>query len=84
MTDSLLTMKALTDGMEEQLAADRRSFHARPETGWLEMRTSAIIAKRLTELGYETLTGSRAVEAQARMGVPDADTLRRHAEVMNE
>ena len=80
MTDSLLTMKALTDGMVEQLAADRRSFHARPETGWLEMRTSAIIAKRLTELGYETLTGSRAVEAQARMGVPDADTLRRHAE----
>ena len=34
----------------------RRDFHRYPETAWYEMRTSAIIAKTLTELGYEVLS----------------------------
>ena len=80
MADAVLKMKALTDEMEPRLIAVRRSIHARPETGWLEMRTSAIIAKHLTELGYQVLTGSRAVKAEARMGVPEESALRRHAE----
>ena len=80
MADAVTKMKALTDAMEARLIRDRRSIHARPETGWLEMRTSAIIAKRLTELGYEVLTGSRAVKPEARMGVPEESALRRHAE----
>ena len=67
------------DALDPQLRADRRSFHAYPETGWLEMRTSAIIAQRLTELGWEVLTGSRAVCAGERLGLPDRDTLERHA-----
>ncbi len=80
MADAVTKMKALTDAMEARLIRDRRSIHAQPETGWLEMRTSAIIAKRLTELGYEVLTGSRAVKPEARMGVPEESALRRHAE----
>ena len=35
----------------------RRDFHRFAETAWLEMRTSAIISKVLTELGYEVVTG---------------------------
>ena len=46
------------EAMQDKLTAMRRDFHHYPETGFLEMRTSAIIAKRLTELGYEVLTGS--------------------------
>ena len=46
--------------IQPELTALRRDFHHYPETGWLEMRTSAIIAKRLTELGYDVKTG-RAV-----------------------
>ncbi len=80
MADAVNRMKALTDAMQPRLIRDRRSIHARPETGWLEMRTSAIIAKRLTELGYEVLTGSRAVKPEARMGMPEESALRRHAE----
>ena len=37
----------------------RRDFHRFAETAWLEMRTSAIINKILTELGYEVVTGRR-------------------------
>ena len=66
--------------IQPELAALRRDFHHYPETGWLEMRTSAIIAKRLTELGYDVKTGRAVCAEGARMGLPDADTLRRHAQ----
>ena len=66
--------------IQPELAALRRDFHHYPETGWLEMRTSAIIAKRLTELGYDVKTGRAVCAEGARMGLPDEDTLRRHAQ----
>ena len=66
--------------LSPELTALRRDFHHYPETGWLEMRTSAIIAKRLTELGYDVKTGRAVCREDARMGLPDADTLRRHAQ----
>ena len=68
--------------MEPELTALRRSIHARPETGWLEMRTSAIIASTLTALGYEVLTGQEVVDPDARMGLPDPEVLRAHAEAV--
>lgn len=58
----------------------RRDFHKYPETAWLEMRTSAIIAKTLTELGYEVLTGREVCLEEARTGVPKAEILREHSE----
>lgn len=64
--------------LEAELTALRRSFHRFPETGWLEMRTSAIIAKALTEMGYEVITGREACKADARMGVPDEETTQAH------
>ncbi|MBR1684608.1 MAG: amidohydrolase [Clostridia bacterium] len=76
---SVTRMLELVEEMKYQLVHDRRDIHSRPETGWLEMRTSAIIAKRLTELGYEVLTGSKAIDPDSRLGLPDAETLERHA-----
>ena len=72
-------MKKLADALEPDLIQIRRSFHRFPETGWLEMRTSAVIHEALAALGYTVLTGSKAVRPSSRMGVPDAETLAAHA-----
>ncbi len=58
----------------------RRDFHRYPEMAWYEMRTSAIIAKILTELGYEVLTGRQVCLEGARVGLPAEEQLRKHAE----
>lgn len=41
----------------EELIAIRRDIHAHPELAFQEQRTSALAAKRLTELGLEVHTG---------------------------
>lgn len=56
----------------------RRDFHQFPEPGWCEVRTTSIIAKRLTNLGYKVLTGPEVCEAASRMGLPSEDTLEAH------
>ena len=58
----------------------RRDFHRFPETGWLEMRTSARIAKELDAMGYTVITGRAAVKEEARMGVPPAEETQAHLE----
>lgn len=64
--------------LDEKSRARRRDFHRYPETAWLEMRTSAIIAKTLTELGYEVLTGRQVCLEKARIGVPSGEVLAEH------
>ena len=39
------------DSIQQELSALRRDFHQYAEAGWFEMRTSSIIARKLTELG---------------------------------
>ena len=56
----------------------RRDFHRFPETGWLEMRTSARIAKELDAMGYTVTTGRAAVAENARMGIPDEQETKEH------
>lgn len=73
------SMLGMAQAMQPELTALRRDFHSHPETGWLEMRTSAIIAGRLRALGYEVLTGRAVCAEDARMGVPPEDVLRAHA-----
>ena len=68
-------IKELADGIQNDLVACRRDFHKYAETGWLEMRTSSIIARKLTELGYEVLTGDQVCKKDARMGVPSDEVL---------
>lgn len=66
---------SMADSMQQELSACRRDFHKHAETGWLEMRTSSIIARKLTDLGYEVLVGEQVCKKDARMGVPSAETL---------
>ena len=41
----------------DDLTATRRDFHMHPELGFQEVRTSGIVAERLTALGYDVVTG---------------------------
>ncbi len=63
------------EAMEQDLIAQRRDFHKYAESGWFEMRTSSIIARKLTDLGYEVLLGEDVCDKDARMGVPSAEKL---------
>lgn len=70
--------------LDEKSRNRRRDFHKYPETAWYEMRTSAIIAKTLTELGYEVLTGKDVCLESERVGVPSEEALAEHARLALE
>ena len=61
MREEILSMKKIIQAEEPAWTAIRRDIHRHPETGWTEMRTSAIIHERLSSLGYTVLTGRQAV-----------------------
>lgn len=58
-----------------QLRDWRRDFHRHAEPGWLELRTASIVAEELDRLGFELAVGRDVVASQARMGLPDEQTL---------
>lgn len=66
---------AQAEALQPQMVAQRRDFHKYAESGWFEMRTSSIIARKLTDLGYEVLVGEDVCDRDARMGVADEATL---------
>jgi len=68
----------LAEGMRQELAGRRRDLHRYPETGWMEMRTSSLIAAELKKLGYEVLTGETVCRPDARMGLPAPEALEAH------
>lgn len=70
----------ITEQILAELLAFRRDFHRYPESGWTEFRTTAVIAKRLTELGYIITMGELATSKNDMMGVPDELTLSKHQE----
>lgn len=49
----------------------RRDLHERPEVGWTEFRTTALLADALDDLGYELHLGSDALDPDQRLGLPD-------------
>ena len=53
----------------EGMIAQRRDFHAHPEEGWCEFRTTAAIVRVLENLGFAVLTGEDVIAPDARMGV---------------
>ncbi|KGR73646.1 amidohydrolase [Ureibacillus manganicus] len=53
----------------EVLTAWRRDFHQHPEPGWLEFRTSAIIADKLENWGYDVFVGKEIIKGIS-LGVP--------------
>ena len=66
----------LTDEIANDLIKTRRDFHKYAESGWFEMRTSSIIARKLTDMGVdEVLVGDQVCKKDARMGVPSEEDL---------
>lgn len=55
--------------LKDELIKDRRYFHSHPETGWFTFFTTAVLAKRLSDLGYEVNLGEKVVKSDARLGV---------------
>ncbi|MCC8126125.1 MAG: amidohydrolase [Clostridiales bacterium] len=78
--DIYYNIDQLAKSIHDETTALRQDFHMYPEIGWFEMRTSAVIARYLTGLGYEVLTGRQVCDAASRMGAPDADSLAAHYE----
>lgn len=73
MYDQIVKM---VDEIAPELVCVRRDFHKYAESGWFEMRTSSIIARKLTELGLdEVLVGEQVCKKDARMGVPSEAAL---------
>ncbi|MCP9318221.1 amidohydrolase [Acetobacter persici] len=52
------------------VTAMRREFHRFPETAFLEYRTAAIVAKRLSELGYTVKAGPEIMHMDGVRGLP--------------
>ena len=73
-------MIEMARGLGPYMTAIRRELHRFPETGWLEMRASALIAAELTRLGWRVITGREACAEGARMGVPPRDVTQAHLE----
>lgn len=71
-------IKQLSQSIEGEMITRRRDFHKHAETGWFEMRTTSIIARHLTNLGYEVLLGEDVCLREARMGVPSEEELEKH------
>lgn len=72
-------MKTLSDhvsALTPQLQAWRRDLHQFAESGWLEFRTATRVAEALHQLGYSLKLGREVINAGARMGLPDAETLK--------
>ena len=67
------------DSITEELVKIRRDFHKYAESGWFEMRTSSVIARKLTEMGVdEVLVGEQVCKKEERMGVPSEEALKKN------
>lgn len=66
----LKTIDQLSKEYHQDTIKLRRDFHKYPETGWLEIRTSSLIARYLDNLGYEVLIGKDIIKESSRMGLP--------------
>lgn len=66
------------DEITEDLKIFRRDLHKHAETGWLEMRTASLVARKLTDLGYEVLMGVDVCKDEERMGLPPKEVLEQH------
>ena len=64
-------VKSKAEAMLPELIAIRRDLHKHAEMGWLEMRTSSLVARQLADMGYKVLVGEDVCLREARMGVPE-------------
>lgn len=66
--------------LHTQLINWRRDFHQYPELGFLEMRTSTIVADVLNKLGYDIKIGKEVMHPDFTMGKPSAEETATHYE----
>ncbi len=66
----------MDDKLYKKLICYRRELHKYPETGWMEYRTSNMIAGVLETLGFEVFLGKDVCLASKRMGLPSEEQLR--------
>ncbi|NLK66545.1 MAG: M20 family metallo-hydrolase [Campylobacteraceae bacterium] len=55
--------------LKEEMIKDRRYFHTHPETGWFTFFTTAVIADRMSKMGYTLKMGREVVKPDARQGL---------------
>lgn len=70
----------LVDDIFSEMVEWRRDFHQYAESGWLEFRTSSIVAEKLEKWGFDIQIGKEVIDSDARMGVPPEDVLLQHEE----
>ena len=68
-------ISAMAASMEQELIATRRDFHKYAELCWQEMRTTSLVARKLSDLGYELVMGKDLMDPDARLGVPAESVL---------
>ena len=68
-------VQSLVSSVEQRIVGYRRDFHRYAESGWTEFRTASLIARRLSDLGYEVQVGRDVMVEADRMGVPDQGAL---------
>ncbi len=78
-------LETLLKDLEPKVIEYRRNIHKHAEAGWMEYYTASLVAKELENLGIEVRMGQEVVDAESRMGVPDAKTLERaHERALQE
>lgn len=70
--------------LHKQLIEWRRDFHRHPELGFLEMRTSTIVADTLAKLGYDIKIGRQVMNPDFTMGKPSDEETKAHYEWAKE
>ena len=61
--------------VEAKVIAYRRDFHQHAELGWTEFRTASLVARRVSELGYDVQIGRQVLVGEERMGLPPVEVL---------
>jgi aminobenzoyl-glutamate utilization protein A len=70
--------------INEKMIQWRRDFHQYAESGWLEFRTATRVAEELHNLGYSLALGKDVIRADARMGLPSEEILKKHEQRARE
>ena len=68
-------IERIAEEIEPKIIGYRRDFHHYAESGWVEFRTASLVARRLTDLGYEVRLGKEVIHDKDRMGLPAPEVL---------
>lgn len=75
-----MSLTEMVQALAPELTRVRRDLHAHAESGWTEFRTGAFVVKRLRELGYEVVFGSKLFNPDFMAGLPSEADLAKHME----